>query len=100
MLATSTTSCIDTSTRCGRPVHSAVSAANAASGPVCAYAVGSVQRTGARSGSPVQYMFPVAAITPRSEAVHAARGPDDAERRDPHPHRVRRAFRVELVDAG
>ena len=77
------------------PLHSAVSAANAASGPVCAYAVGSVQRTGARSGSPVQYMFPVAAITPRSEARHAARGPSTSERRDPHPHRVRRARRIE-----
>ena len=36
MLATSTTSCIETSTCCGTPDHSAVSAANAASGPECA----------------------------------------------------------------
>ncbi len=75
MFAISTTSCIDTSTRWARPVHSAVSAANAASPPVCAYAVGSVQRTGARSGSPVQNMLPLAAITPRSDARHDERGP-------------------------
>ena len=36
MLALNTVSCIDTSTRCGRPVRSAVNAAKAASGPVCA----------------------------------------------------------------
>jgi hypothetical protein len=76
MFATSTTSCIDRSIACGRPVHNPVSAAKAASGPVCAYAVGSVQRTGARSASPVQNMFPLAAITPRSVARHADRGPE------------------------
>ena len=42
-------------------------------------------RTGARSGSPVQYMFPLAAITPRSDARQAARGPSSAERRDAAP---------------
>ena len=75
MFATSTTSCIDTSTRCGKPVASAVIAANAASGPECAYAVGSVHRIGARSGSPVVYMFPDAAIAPRSDTSQPARGP-------------------------
>ncbi len=47
----------------------------AVSGPTCAQAVGSVQRTGGLSGSPVQYMFPVEAMTPRSVAFHADRGP-------------------------
>ena len=47
--------------------------------------VGSVQRTGARSGSPVQYMFPLAAITPRSDARHAGARPVEAERRDAAP---------------
>src|SRR5580658_1215082 len=47
----------------------------AASGPTCDHAVGSVHRTGARSWSPVQYMFPVDAMTPRSPAFHPAFGP-------------------------
>ena len=75
MEAIITASWAETSTIWGRPEASAVSAATAASGPVCAQAVGSVQRTGARSGSPVQYMFPVEAITPRSLAFHRDRGP-------------------------
>src|SRR5680860_392587 len=75
MLATKTTSCIETSTRWGSPDASAVSAANAVSGPVWAYADGSLHRTGGRSGSPVQYMFPLAAITPRSDPRQRARGP-------------------------
>ena len=96
MFATSTTSCIDTSTRCGAPARTARSAPRTRPpGPVCAYAVGSVQRTGARSGSPVQYMFPVAAITPRSEARHAARGPSSPNGVIAHPHRVGRAARIE-----
>ena len=75
MFATSTTSCIETSTRCGRPLASPVSAANAVSAPTCAYPDGSVHRTGSRSGSPVQYMLPLAAMTPRSDARQSARGP-------------------------
>ena len=47
----------------------------AASGPTWDQAVGSVQRTGARSGSPVQYMFPVDAMTPRSLAFQPRPGP-------------------------
>ncbi len=55
MLATSTVSCIDRSTSSGRtPDASAVNAANAISGAVCAYAASPAQRTGGRSGSPVQ----------------------------------------------
>ena len=77
MLALKTVSCIETSTTWGRPVHSAVIAASAASGPVWPYPEGSVQRTGARSGSPVQNMLALAAITPRSEARQPACGPDD-----------------------
>ncbi len=72
-----TASWADTSTTWGRPEASALNAATTASGPTWAQAVGSVHRTGARSGSPVQYMFPVDAITPRSLALHAARGPSD-----------------------
>src|SRR5258708_1095297 len=75
MLAENGVSCMETSTRCGRPVQSPVNAANAASGPVWAYPDGSVHRTGARSGSPVQYMLALAAITPRSLACQPARGP-------------------------
>ena len=75
MFATSTHSCIERSMRCGCPVHSAVSTANAASPPVCAYPDGSVHRTGGRSGLPVGYMFPLLARTPRSDARHEARGP-------------------------
>src|SRR5258708_24805460 len=75
MLAIDTVSCIETSTTCGRPLASAVNAAMAASGPVWAYPESSVQRTGARSGSPVTYMLPLAAITPRSVAFQPARGP-------------------------
>src|SRR3954452_14288447 len=78
MLETSTTSCSDTSTSSGRtPDASALNAANAVSDAPCAYAALPADRTGARSGSPVQYMFPDAAITPRSEARHDDRGPDD-----------------------
>ncbi len=72
-----TASWAETSTTWGRPEASALSAATAASGPTWDQAVGSVQRTGARSGSPVQYMFPVDAMTPRSLARHRARGPSD-----------------------
>jgi hypothetical protein len=75
MFETNTTSCIDTSTRCGAPDASAVSTANAVSAPTCAYPDGSLQRTGGRSGSPVAYMFPLDAMTPRSEARQPARGP-------------------------
>src|SRR5713226_2243725 len=77
MFATITASCIDTSTRCGRPLASAVNAATATSGPTWAYPDGSVQRTGARSGSPVANMLPLAAITPRSDARQPALGPSD-----------------------
>ena len=72
-----TASWAETSTIWGRPEASAVSVATTASGPTWDQAVGSVQRTGARSGSPVQYMLPVDAITPRSVARHRARGPSD-----------------------
>src|SRR4051812_12378362 len=76
MLATSTTSCSDTSTSSGRtPDASALNAANAVSDAPCAYAALPADRTGARSGSPVQYMFPDDAITPRSDARHDERGP-------------------------
>ena len=84
-----TDSWAETSTTWGRPEASAVSAAMAASGPTCAHAVGSVQRTGARSGSPVQYMFPVDAITPRSLARHRGAGPVGAEGGDAQPTRRR-----------
>src|SRR4051794_31827500 len=78
MLATSTTSCSDTSTSSGRtPDATAVSTANAVSDAPCAYAALPAHRTGARSGSPVQYMFPDDAITPRSDACHDERGPLD-----------------------
>ena len=70
-----TASCADTSTCWGRPDASAVSAAIAASGPTWAQPVGSVHRTGGRSGSPVQYMLPVDAMTPRSPAFQPACGP-------------------------
>src|SRR6266540_3102171 len=75
MLATNTTSCIETSTRSGAPEASAASTAYAVSPPTCAYPDGSLHRTGGRSGSPVAYMFPLAAITPRSDARHPERGP-------------------------
>ena len=47
----------------------------------------------------MQYMFPDAAITPRSDARPARARAVAAERRDAHPHRVRRARRIELVRA-
>src|SRR5580698_54215 len=75
MEAIITASCAETSTTWGRPEARPVRAAMAASGPTWDQAVGSVQRTGARSGSPVQYMFPVEAMTPRSPAFHPERGP-------------------------
>src|SRR4051812_17169314 len=76
MFAIDTTSCIDTSTSAGRlPDASALIAANAVSGAVCAYAASPAQRTGARSGSPVAHRLPDAAITPRSDARHDERGP-------------------------
>src|SRR5579863_1898569 len=70
-----TASCAETSTTWGRPEARALNVATTASGPTWAQAVGSVHRTGARSGSPVQYMFPVDAMTPRSLALQLARGP-------------------------
>ncbi len=73
--ATMTASWIDTSICCGRPVASPVRAAKAASGPTCANATGSAQRTGGRSGSPVAKRLPVEARIPRSPARHPARGP-------------------------
>ena len=75
MLATNTTSCIEMSMRFGEPEASAVSTANAVSAPTCAYPDGSLHRTGGRSGSPVAYMFPLDAITPRSDARQPACGP-------------------------
>src|SRR5438876_11154319 len=75
MFAVTTTSGMETSTRCATPENNAVSAANAASPPVCAYPDGCVQRTGARSGSPVEYILPLEARTPRSDARQAERGP-------------------------
>ena len=45
-----------------------------------------VHRTGARSGSPVQYMFPVDAITPRSPAFQPRPGPVGAEGGDTFTH--------------
>src|SRR5262249_60162696 len=75
MLATRTTSCIETSTRSGSPDASAASTAYAVSPPTWAYPVGSVQRTGGRSGAPVAYMFPLDALTPRSEAPQPDPGP-------------------------
>src|SRR4051812_28801991 len=76
MFAIDTTSCIDTSTSTGRlPDASALIAANAASGAVCANAASPAQRTGGRSGSPVAHRLPEAAITPRSDARHDDRGP-------------------------
>src|SRR5256886_13410250 len=75
MLATNTTSCIEMSMRCGEPDASAVSTPNAVSAPTCAYPDGSVHLTGGRSGSPVAYMFPLAAMTPRSDARQPACGP-------------------------
>ena len=70
-----TASWAETSTTWGRPEANALGRPPRPRGPTCDQAVGSVQRTGARSGSPVQYMFPVEAITPRSLARHRHRGP-------------------------
>ena len=75
MFATATTSCAATSMRWGRPDARPVSAANAVSAAAWLYPAGSAQRTGARSGSPVQYRLPLAAMMPRSVARHDARGP-------------------------
>ena len=59
----------------GRPAARPVSAANAISGPPWATDAGHAGRTGARSASPVAYMFPDDAMTPRSDARHVALGP-------------------------
>src|SRR3979411_2282833 len=97
MLATNTTSCIEMSMRCGEPDASAVSTAKAVSAPTCAYPDGSVHRTGGRSGSPVAYMFPLAAMTPRSDdRPPAGVAPGAAERRDARPDRTGSARRVEV----
>ena len=95
-----TASWAETSTTWGRPEASALKVATTASGPTWDHAVGSVHRTGARSGSPVQYMFPVDAITPRSVARQPRPGAVGAERGDVHPHRARRPGRVEVEGAG
>ncbi len=100
MEAIITASWADTSTNWGRPEARALRVAMAASGPTWAHAVGSVQRTGARSGSPVQYMFPVEAMTPRSLAIHAGPGPVEPEGRDRHPYRAGGERAVDLERAG
>ena len=74
----------------GGPTPSAVSAANAVSGPACAYPDGSVQRTGGRSGSPVAVH-----VAARGHDAEVGRPPAGAravepERRDADPHRAGR----------
>ena len=66
---------METSTCWGRPEASPVRAAKAISAPEWATDAGQAGRTGALSGSPVAYMFPDDAMTPRSDARHVARGP-------------------------
>ncbi len=46
---------------------------------------------GGLSGSPVQYMFPVDAMTPRSVAFQPERRAVESERGDGDPHRLRRS---------